>query len=638
MSRDALRERREARPAARGSLFAGLSVGVLLALAAGSGTAGAADSLVLGPDDESCALRGAVEVLADPDGRFEPSQALAQSGWAAPSAEPQELAPGVYWARLRLESRVTVPTPFVLVPDGHWHRVEAFDDPLSPPREVTGAALPLGRRALQSVRPLIPVLAEPHVHRSLLLRFVALPGHHFRPDRFLAGCEGMAAHFRRESRERHLHGLYGGLMLAVVFYNFFLWLSVRDRVYLRYVLYAGSFASIWLATAGVGLDLLWPDWPGWDEVSIFVFSVMALVCGNRFVQEYLQLGVRQRRLSRLLDFTSVAAIGLGLAALAGQWDLAMDPLALLAFAVVLLQFVAGGRALRSGFAPARIYLVACGALVLGVMAYVLAYLGWLHTSFATRYGAQIGSALEMVLLAFALGSRIRTLELEQREGEDRYRARLEREVEERTASRAAEKSRADAARQEAEQVNRELVEANRRLERITLVDGLTGVANRRHFNHVFEAEWRRAQRLHAPVGVVLFDVDHFKAFNDRYGHAAGDDCLRRVAATLAELARRTSDVVARYGGEEFVVILPATDLPSAQALAEQARAAIEELAIEHADATNWGRLTLSAGVACQVPEVGSSSAALLAAADAALYAAKRAGRNRVEVAATPATT
>lgn len=634
MSRVAVREREVEWRGARRQVTGYLTAASLLAFAAG-GAARAADSLVLGPDDETCALRGAIEVLADPDGQFEPSQALAQSGWAAPPAESQELAPGVYWARLRLESRVSVPTPFVLVPDGHWHRVEAFDDPLSPPREVTGAALPVGRRALQSVRPLIPVLAEPHVHRSLLLRFVALPGHHFRPDRFLAGCEGMAAHFRRESRERHLHGLYGGLMLAVVLYNFFLWLSVRDRVYLLYVLYAGSFASIWLATAGVGLDLLWPDWPGWDEVSIFVFSVMALVCGNLFVQEYLQLGARQRRLSRLLDVTSMAAVGLALVALSGRWDAAKDPLALLAFAVVLIQFVAGGRALRAGFAPARIYLIACGTLVLGVMAYVLAYLGLLPSSFTTRYGAQIGSALEMVLLAFALGSRIRTLEHERREGDDRYRLRLEHEVEERTASLAEETARADAARQEAEQVNRQLVDANRRLERITLVDGLTGVANRRHFNHVLEAEWRRTQRLHAPIGVVLCDVDHFKAFNDLYGHAAGDDCLRRVAATLADLARRSSDVVARYGGEEFVVVLPATDLAAAQALAEQARAAVEGLAVEHGAAAGWGRVTLSVGVACRVPEVGASSATLLAAADAALYAAKRAGRNRVAVAPPP---
>ncbi len=377
-------------------------------------------------------------------------------------------------------------------------------------------------------------------------------------------------------------------MLAVVIYNLFLWISVRDRIYLLYVLYAASFASIWLAMAGVGLDLLWPAWPGWDEVSIFVFAVAALVFGNLFVRAFLQLGARQARLSRLLDLTSLAAVGFGGLALAGRWELAMDPLALLALGVVVLYVVAGVRASRAGFAPARIYLVACSALILGVAAYIAAYFGLVPFGFTTRYGAQIGSALEMVLLAFALGARIRTLETERREAEDRYRLRLEREVEERTARLAEEKARADEARHEAEQVNQQLSDANRRLERMTLVDGLTGVANRRHFDHQLEAEWRRAQRLHAPIGVVLCDVDHFKAFNDRYGHAAGDDCLRRVATALADVARRTSDLVARYGGEEFAVVLPATDLPAARALAEQARVAVEALAVEHAGAPEAG--------------------------------------------------
>ena len=272
-------------------------------------------------------------------------------------------------------------------------------------------------------------------------------------------------------------------------------------------------------------------------------------------------------------------------------------------------------------------------MIVGVAAFVLAYFGLLPTNFTTRYGAQIGSAFEMVLLAFALGTRIRTLERERREAEDRYRLRLEREVEERTKNLASETVRADAARQQTEQANLQLLDANRRLERITLIDGLTGVANRRHFDHVLETEWRRAQRLRAPIAVVLIDVDHFKAFNDLYGHAAGDDCLRRVASALADLARRSSDLVARYGGEEFGVVLPATDLAAAVALAEQARAGIEALGIEHGGDPDRGRLTISAGLACGVPELGAAPSSLLAAADAALYVAKRSGRNRVEVAA-----
>ena len=297
---------------------------------------------MLGPGEDHCTLGAALEILPDLDGRLDPSQAAAHSGWTAPREDRRGLVPGTYWGRLRIDSRVARPTTFVLVPDPHWHRVELYDDPLAPPRELTGAAMPVERRALGHVRPLLPLLAEPGVRRSVLCDSSPSPPITSVPSAFSPAAKNCVAHFRSELRERHLHGLYGGLMLAVVLYNLFLWASVRDRLYLLYVLYAGSFASIWLAMAGVGLELLWPSLPGWDEVSIFVLSVLALVFGNLFVQAFLQLRERQRRLSRAARPASVGSVGLGALALLGRWDLAMDPLALVALAVVTLYLVAGG--------------------------------------------------------------------------------------------------------------------------------------------------------------------------------------------------------------------------------------------------------------------------------------------------------
>ena len=173
--------------------------------------------------------------------------------------------------------------------------------------------------------------------------------------------------------------------------------------------------------------------------------------------------------------------------------------------------------------------------------------------------------------------------------------------------------------------------AMEKLAKQAMTDGLTGVANRRRFDESFTLEWRRSLRAGEPFCVLMIDADHFKGFNDRYGHQAGDDCLRAIATTIAANIRRAHDLVARYGGEEFVVILPATDLDGALAVGRLIRAAIETMEIAH-EANADGVVTVSIGVARAVPEMSSRPESLIEAADAALYVAKRNGRNRVEVA------
>jgi len=167
------------------------------------------------------------------------------------------------------------------------------------------------------------------------------------------------------------------------------------------------------------------------------------------------------------------------------------------------------------------------------------------------------------------------------------------------------------------------------------IDGLTGAYNRRHFDERLAAEWGRAARNHRALSVVLLDVDLFKRYNDRYGHQAGDDCLRRVAATLAAGIRRPGDLLARYGGEEFVCLLPDTDLRGAMVLAQQLGAAVHAQRIEHADSDVAAAVTVSLGVCSKGEEASGSAAALLREADAQLYKAKSLGRHQACGAALP---
>ena len=174
----------------------------------------------------------------------------------------------------------------------------------------------------------------------------------------------------------------------------------------------------------------------------------------------------------------------------------------------------------------------------------------------------------------------------------------------------------------------ELQIANQHLEELASLDGLTGLANRRGFDRELERVWRRADERRRPLALMMIDIDHFKLFNDRYGHVRGDACLRAVGETLSLVTLEDAVIVARYGGEEFALLLPGINIERATALAEEARRAIEDLLIAHAE-TAGGIVTISIGVESLVPEPDQSAADLVEAADGALYAAKRRGRNTV---------
>ena len=175
---------------------------------------------------------------------------------------------------------------------------------------------------------------------------------------------------------------------------------------------------------------------------------------------------------------------------------------------------------------------------------------------------------------------------------------------------------------------RELDAANQELKRLSASDGLTGIANRRFFDDYFSREWRRSRRCSGEIAILMCDVDHFKAYNDTYGHQAGDDCLRLIAHKTRDSMERPADLAARYGGEEFVILLPDTPMAGAQSVAEKVRQVIRALNLPHAKSSHR-HVTLSIGVAVQAAGEQNTPQTLIEAADRALYRAKYAGRNLV---------
>lgn len=175
----------------------------------------------------------------------------------------------------------------------------------------------------------------------------------------------------------------------------------------------------------------------------------------------------------------------------------------------------------------------------------------------------------------------------------------------------------------------QLVALNIELQRISNIDGLTGLSNRRLLDEYLLTEWRRATREQTSIAIVMIDVDEFKKYNDTQGHLAGDEVLRKVAGILTQSIDRPSDLAARFGGEEFILVLPNTNSEGAQFVAEKIRTSLEGLKINHQSATSSSYVTISAGVASVIPDKNDTSSSLIALADEALYVAKSEGRNKV---------
>ncbi len=183
--------------------------------------------------------------------------------------------------------------------------------------------------------------------------------------------------------------------------------------------------------------------------------------------------------------------------------------------------------------------------------------------------------------------------------------------------------------EERERAEKALVEANRKLEELATIDALTDIPNRRQFDLYLKQEWKRLRREQVPIAIILCDIDHFKLFNDEYGHVEGDNCLKQVAQGIRRSVKRPADLVARYGGEEFAVVMPNTDTIGAIKIAEKIKKEIEALGIKHVRSKVARHVSLSIGVGSTVPDRSDGPEAFINEVDQFLYQAKKAGRDRI---------
>lgn len=410
-----------------------------------------------------------------------------------------------------------------------------------------------------------------------------------------------------------LLGLYYGIMLLLMFAAFGSYVKLKDTIFLFFALYLFSYLLFQFSVNGFSYQYFWPELPWFTSRVTAAFIGVFVINGAFFSGSFLQVwGGRNPRVKLLLIGLIVLGVVGALLCLFGDYRFALQLSAVAGLSMPPIVLIATISSLNAGYKPARYFLAACFVFLLGVFVTGLLYIGLLpHTGF-TQNAMQIGSVVEVLLIGYALLDRIELLRIGKEEATVQANEYL-RQLNERLEILVAERTR-------------KLKEKNKKLIKIAVQDGMTGLLNHKASLDFLKLRESSAKRYGKNLAVIMLDIDRFKRINDRFGHPAGDKVIIAIAATLKSTLRE-SDGCGRYGGEEFLLILPELGVQDVCFLAERIRKKIEELKIFEIDNLP---VTASLGVAVFNPLMPDEN--LISLADRALYEAKHSGRNRVVIA------
>ncbi|MCW7541943.1 diguanylate cyclase [Aquabacterium sp. A7-Y] len=563
------------------------------------------------------ALGRQLRYLEDPQGGLQLQDALARlSQFRAVQQDVPNFGftASTYWFHLRLQNpgmqpgRWWLEMQYPLLDDVRVHLLRAGGAVSSFP--AAGRSFPFDQRPTPHRNLIYPVelgagetvdvLMRVHTESSLQLPLVA-----WEPDALAL----------KDRNEQYMMGIYYGVLGSMLVFNLLVFFSMRDKSYLHYVIYIGGYIGFQFALNGLAFEHLWPGWPEFGRRFLPVVMGISAIGALNFTRSFLDVPTHLPRVNRLIGVHVAATAVMTVLTQFGSYTLAIKLASANALLLSLAVSAIGLCCLLRGVREARYFMLAWTTLLAGLALYPLKTVNLVPSSFFTEYAMQIGSALETLLLSFALAHRMKLLKEQNERIQAEATSQLERRVQQRT--------------EELDRALRDLSQANAELQKLNALDGLTGVKNRKHFDEQLALQLKVGQRSGLPTSLLLIDIDHFKAVNDQYGHPAGDACLRAVAGAIARSLYRPTDEVARYGGEEFGVLLPLTDAEGAVFLGERIRTAVEQL-----DVVYEGRhipMTVSVGVALRTT-LAMGGEQLIAAADTALYAAKHQGRNRVVLA------
>lgn len=433
--------------------------------------------------------------------------------------------------------------------------------------------------------------------------------------------------YNHDQTQTLIHGIYYGIMFVMVIYNLFVYLAVGERSYLYYVLFVTCTPLFLASMNGFAFQYIWPNQTQWNDQAIIIMLSGVVLFGAMFTYQFLNV----KQLKPIFGYTAKALAGGAALIMLMSFYLPYSvsiriliPFASLACIYALFQ---GIYRWYGGGLSAKYYTIAWSSLLLGGLTLALNKYTIFPKNTFTEYATQLGSAMEVILLSFALAERINQ---ERRMRFEAQKDALDTERELRQAREHAldvQRQATESLEQRVQERTKELEELNQKLEELSDTDQLTGLKNRRYLDRVLEEEFVRCGRYQHNIAVLLMDIDHFKRFNDTYGHIIGDECLKAVANAITLGLRWPSDRPARYGGEEFCVVLPETDLEGAHTVAERIRSNVE--ALEFKVKGEVVPVTVSVGVSAFIPETDEEPNSIIMQSDEALYTSKENGRNQV---------
>jgi diguanylate cyclase len=581
------------------------------------------------PNLQTVDLAPHMAVLEDAKGRWTLQQVRSPDRhWLGTDALVPGFSASTWWLRVAVRNPGTQTLRLVLslhqpLQDGvHWMVLDERGAVLQD--EASGDRMPFEARSVKDRDLALMLTLPPGAVQQVYVRLDSHDGLFEPIHPTLCTTEA----FRRvSSQETLLNGLYFGGLLSLMLYHLLLWGSTRQRSFGWFAVYALCLLCWAFTYRGFAFEWLWPQSPRWGNTVLALFATGSLISSSMFFITYLRLAERVPRwqLRGLWTLMGLTALTLPLAAAdcyAASWAWCVH----CGLLITVCQVGIGLDQMRHGSREAGFHTVSFLPMAFGVSVALLQIDGLVAQDRWTNGLLQVSSALQMVLLALGLADTLKQL--------------LEQKLLAERQARAAQHQLAIGLEHQVKQRTAQLEAANQRLAELSITDALTGAYNRRHFDtrcrDLLRTRGRAAApgaahaSAAAPLALCMLDIDHFKAYNDRYGHHAGDRALSAVATCLRERLRRDGDQLFRLGGEEFGVLFTAAHTDQALEFAEGLRLAVRGLALPH-EGSSLGRVTASFGlVFCEAAALeGMTPEALYSQADGMLYLAKQAGRDRV---------
>jgi diguanylate cyclase len=517
-----------------------------------------------------------------------------------------------FWFKLPLKNISSSITPWLL--RSNYPLLDNIDIYLLTDSEVvqefhSGDTFPFDQRPIQQPTFVFPLEIRTEQEYSLYLHVQTTSS-----LQLALSLQTESNFWRTVASEHAVSAAFYAILLSMIFYNSLIFLIVRARSYLYYVLYITSFTLFMASIHGWGYQFLWPNSPRIHELSV-VFSIgPTIIFAALFGASFLRLGIIRPGLNRLiLSFSWIAGVYCIAALIFPYAIMIIIGAVIVSIMASTVLFSTVQEWFRGRSREVMIFIIAWSTALVGFLLYSGQKLGFLPINPLTEHSIEIGAVLQVLLLAIGLADRINS----------ERKARMESQQQMLNIQIKANQELDNKVRERTE----ELELLNDHLHTTSITDSLTQAKNRHYFDKKFPAEYRRAYRDKSWLALLIIDIDHFKSFNDNHGHQAGDVVLQAVANKIKDVVKRPSDAVTRYGGEEFTVLLPNTPKEGAYKVAERVRQSVAELRV------TWQQQSLSVnvsiGLACCIPSHHEGEDMLLKQADDFLYVAKDQGRNQV---------